>query len=169
MGVFWYFKFLLSFQILLNKTVPLCSWQYERQFNTCRIPGVETGNKSSNFPCCQNHRDYFNVRNYFVKSKQPCGHALERDFHCVIAALQQIKLTICYFLWGILNLLRVCIPWRCHCLCSFPSQIPWCMSLTVATLWCITGAVITKCTSITEGNWWHLLNWKCKWSAVGNS
>jgi len=28
--------------ILLNKTVPLCSWQYERQFNTTRIPGIET-------------------------------------------------------------------------------------------------------------------------------
>ncbi|ESO93356.1 hypothetical protein LOTGIDRAFT_189988 [Lottia gigantea] len=28
--------------IILNKTVPLCSSQYERQFNTTRIPGVET-------------------------------------------------------------------------------------------------------------------------------
>ncbi|KAH3723803.1 hypothetical protein DPMN_049597, partial [Dreissena polymorpha] len=28
--------------ILLNKTVPLCSAQYERQFNTTRIPGIET-------------------------------------------------------------------------------------------------------------------------------
>ncbi|ELT88002.1 hypothetical protein CAPTEDRAFT_178036 [Capitella teleta] len=28
--------------IMLNKTVPLCSWQYERQFNTSRVPGVET-------------------------------------------------------------------------------------------------------------------------------
>ncbi|XP_074662825.1 carnitine O-palmitoyltransferase 1, liver isoform-like isoform X1 [Tubulanus polymorphus] len=28
--------------ILLQKTVPLCSAQYERQFNTCRIPGQET-------------------------------------------------------------------------------------------------------------------------------
>lgn len=27
--------------ILLNNTVPLCSWQYERQFNTTRIPGIE--------------------------------------------------------------------------------------------------------------------------------
>ena len=30
-------------QIVLNKTVPLCSAQYERQFNTTRIPGLETG------------------------------------------------------------------------------------------------------------------------------
>ncbi|XP_025099483.1 carnitine O-palmitoyltransferase 1, liver isoform-like isoform X1 [Pomacea canaliculata] len=28
--------------ILLNKTVPLCSAQYERLFNTTRIPGIET-------------------------------------------------------------------------------------------------------------------------------
>lgn len=27
--------------ILLNKTIPLCSAQYERQFNTTRIPGIE--------------------------------------------------------------------------------------------------------------------------------
>ena len=31
------------FQLLVNNTVPLCSWQYERQFNTTRIPGIETG------------------------------------------------------------------------------------------------------------------------------
>jgi len=30
-------------QIMLNKTIPLCSWQYERQFNTTRIPGIEKG------------------------------------------------------------------------------------------------------------------------------
>ena len=29
-------------QILVNNTVPLCSWQYERQFNTTRVPGIET-------------------------------------------------------------------------------------------------------------------------------
>ncbi|KAL5009437.1 hypothetical protein ScPMuIL_011742 [Solemya velum] len=28
--------------LLLNKTIPLCSAQYERQFNTIRIPGLET-------------------------------------------------------------------------------------------------------------------------------
>jgi len=28
---------------MLNKTVPLCSWQYERMFNTTRVPGIETG------------------------------------------------------------------------------------------------------------------------------
>ena len=28
---------------MINKTVPLCSSQYERQFNTTRIPGIETG------------------------------------------------------------------------------------------------------------------------------
>ena len=29
--------------ILLNNIIPLCSWQYERQFNTTRVPGIETG------------------------------------------------------------------------------------------------------------------------------
>lgn len=28
--------------ILIQGLVPLCSWQYERMFNTTRIPGVET-------------------------------------------------------------------------------------------------------------------------------
>lgn len=29
-------------QILIQGLVPLCSWQYERVFNTTRIPGRET-------------------------------------------------------------------------------------------------------------------------------
>lgn len=29
-------------QIMLQNLVPLCSWQYERLFNTTRIPGLET-------------------------------------------------------------------------------------------------------------------------------
>ncbi|XP_055335542.1 carnitine O-palmitoyltransferase 1, liver isoform-like [Paramacrobiotus metropolitanus] len=28
--------------LLLDGTIPLCSWQYMRSFDTCRIPGVET-------------------------------------------------------------------------------------------------------------------------------
>lgn len=28
---------------MINKTIPLCSTQYERMFNTTRIPGIETG------------------------------------------------------------------------------------------------------------------------------
>jgi carnitine O-palmitoyltransferase 1 len=28
--------------LLLDGTIPLCSWQYYRSFDTCRIPGVET-------------------------------------------------------------------------------------------------------------------------------
>ena len=30
-------------QIQVMEVVPLCSAQYERLFNTCRIPGVEVG------------------------------------------------------------------------------------------------------------------------------
>lgn len=36
---FYFFFFL---QILIQGLVPLCSWQYERVFNTTRIPGRET-------------------------------------------------------------------------------------------------------------------------------
>ncbi|OQV22485.1 Carnitine O-palmitoyltransferase 1, liver isoform [Hypsibius exemplaris] len=28
--------------LLLDKTIPLCSWQYHRTFDTCRVPGIET-------------------------------------------------------------------------------------------------------------------------------
>ena len=31
-----------KFQILIQGLVPLCSWQYERVFNTTRVPGMET-------------------------------------------------------------------------------------------------------------------------------
>ena len=30
-------------QIVINRVVPLCSAQYERQFNTTRVPGIEKG------------------------------------------------------------------------------------------------------------------------------
>lgn len=33
---------LLLFQIRVQGIVPLCSWQYERIFNTVRVPGVES-------------------------------------------------------------------------------------------------------------------------------
>ena len=29
-------------QITVQGMVPLCSWQYERTFNTTRVPGIET-------------------------------------------------------------------------------------------------------------------------------
>lgn len=34
--------FLCPFQIMIQGMVPLCSWQYERLFNTVRVPGIET-------------------------------------------------------------------------------------------------------------------------------
>lgn len=37
----WLFPF--AFQLMLQQTVPMCSSQYERMFNTTRVPGVETG------------------------------------------------------------------------------------------------------------------------------
>ena len=36
-------RFSSALQIKVNGVVPLCSAQYERVFNTCRIPGVEVG------------------------------------------------------------------------------------------------------------------------------
>nr|KAG5686967.1 hypothetical protein BaRGS_022968 [Batillaria attramentaria] len=52
--------------IVLNKTVPLCSAQYERQFNTTRIPGIETGrysrpHKDSNHIAVYHKGRYFKV------------------------------------------------------------------------------------------------------------
>lgn len=35
-------NFRQSFQILVQGLVPLCSWQYERVFNTTRVPGKES-------------------------------------------------------------------------------------------------------------------------------
>lgn len=32
----------ISLQIMVQGLVPLCSWQYERIFNTVRVPGIET-------------------------------------------------------------------------------------------------------------------------------
>ncbi|CAG5119940.1 unnamed protein product, partial [Candidula unifasciata] len=51
--------------ILINKAVPLCSAQYERQFNTTRIPGVETDKlvhlKDSNHITVYHKGRYFKV------------------------------------------------------------------------------------------------------------
>lgn len=30
------------FQIMLQGLVPLCSWQYDRMYNTTRVPGIES-------------------------------------------------------------------------------------------------------------------------------
>ncbi len=37
----------LSYQLRALGIVPMCSFQYERMFNTTRIPGIETGNDIS--------------------------------------------------------------------------------------------------------------------------
>ncbi|KAK3098023.1 hypothetical protein FSP39_015419 [Pinctada imbricata] len=55
--------------ILLNKTVPLCSNQYERQFNTTRIPGIEKDKivhyKDSQHIAVYHKGRYFKVYVYF--------------------------------------------------------------------------------------------------------
>ena len=42
---FWFqiINLFLILQLMLDKAVPLCSWQYYRTFDTCRVPGIETG------------------------------------------------------------------------------------------------------------------------------
>ncbi|BFZ25151.1 hypothetical protein BsWGS_28191 [Bradybaena similaris] len=63
--------------ILINKIVPLCSAQYERQFNTTRIPGVETDHlvhlKDSNHITVYHKGRYFKV---YIRHKgkllKPC-------------------------------------------------------------------------------------------------
>ncbi|KAH9525090.1 Carnitine O-palmitoyltransferase 1, liver isoform [Bulinus truncatus] len=56
--------------ILINNVVPLCSAQYERQFNTTRIPGIETDKlvhfKESNHITVFHKGRYFKV---FIKHK----------------------------------------------------------------------------------------------------
>ncbi|XP_048771840.2 carnitine O-palmitoyltransferase 1, liver isoform-like isoform X2 [Ostrea edulis] len=55
--------------ILLNKTVPLCSAQYERQFQTTRIPGLEKDKlihyKDSNHIAVYHKGKYFKVYIYY--------------------------------------------------------------------------------------------------------
>ncbi|XP_013061441.2 carnitine O-palmitoyltransferase 1, liver isoform-like isoform X2 [Biomphalaria glabrata] len=57
--------------ILINNVVPLCSAQYERQFNTTRIPGIETDKlvhfKESNHITVYHKGRYFKV---LIKHKQ---------------------------------------------------------------------------------------------------
>jgi len=63
--------------ILINNVVPLCSAQYERQFNTTRIPGVETDKlihlKDSNHVAVYHKGRYFKV---YIRHKRrllkPC-------------------------------------------------------------------------------------------------
>ncbi|XP_076444856.1 carnitine O-palmitoyltransferase 1, liver isoform-like isoform X2 [Babylonia areolata] len=72
--------------IVLNKTVPLCSAQYERQFNTTRIPGVETDTivhlKESNHIAVYHKGRYFKV---YIRHKRRLLEPIEIE-----AMLQRI-------------------------------------------------------------------------------
>lgn len=73
--------------ILLNKTVPLCSAQYERQFNTTRIPGIE-GDKLVHYKDSKHVAVYHKGRFYKVyihfkgRHLKPCE--LERSFQKIL-------------------------------------------------------------------------------------
>lgn len=65
------------FQILIQGLVPLCSWQYERLFNTTRVPGVETDRivhyADSNHIVVYHRGRYFKVIIYHRnRLLQPC-------------------------------------------------------------------------------------------------
>jgi carnitine O-palmitoyltransferase 1 len=64
-------------QILIQGLVPLCSWQYERLFNTTRVPGMETDrivhHTDSNHIVVYHKGRYFKVFIYFRgRILRPC-------------------------------------------------------------------------------------------------
>lgn len=62
--------------ILIQGIVPLCSWQYERIFNTTRIPGIETDKiqhwSDSNHIVVYHKGRYFKVIIYKRRILTPC-------------------------------------------------------------------------------------------------
>lgn len=62
--------------ILIQGIVPLCSWQYERIFNTTRIPGIETDKiqhwSDSNHIVVYHRGRYFKVIIYKRRILTPC-------------------------------------------------------------------------------------------------
>ncbi|XP_053398248.1 carnitine O-palmitoyltransferase 1, liver isoform-like [Mercenaria mercenaria] len=73
--------------ILLNKTVPLCSAQYERQFNTTRVPGVESDKlvhyKDSKHVAVYHKGRFYKVYVHFKgRHLRPCE--LERSFQKIL-------------------------------------------------------------------------------------
>ncbi|KAL4233881.1 Carnitine O-palmitoyltransferase 1 [Mactra antiquata] len=73
--------------ILLNKTVPLCSAQYERQFNTTRIPGVDSDKlvhyKDSKHVAVYYKGKFYKVYVHFKgRYLKPCE--LERSFQKIL-------------------------------------------------------------------------------------
>lgn len=62
--------------IFIQGIVPLCSWQYERIFNTTRIPGMETDKiqhfQDSNHIVVYHKGKYFKVVIYKGRILKPC-------------------------------------------------------------------------------------------------
>lgn len=62
--------------IMIQNMVPLCSWQYERIFNTTRIPGTETDKiqhwSDSNHIVVYHKGRYFKVVIYRGRILRPC-------------------------------------------------------------------------------------------------
>ena len=54
---------------MVQNTVPLCSYQYERTFNTTRVPGIET-NRIQHWHDATHLAAYHAARNF----KVPCYH-----------------------------------------------------------------------------------------------
>lgn len=79
--ILWFVLNLTDFfsilQIMVYGLAPLCSWQYERLFNTTRIPGIETDKlvhiQDSNHIVVYHKGRYFKVNIYFVnRYLTPC-------------------------------------------------------------------------------------------------
>lgn len=67
----------VSLQIMVQGLVPLCSWQYERIFNTVRVPGIETDRivhyQDSNHIVVMHKGRYFKVIiHYKGRILRPC-------------------------------------------------------------------------------------------------
>ncbi|XP_052808482.1 carnitine O-palmitoyltransferase 1, liver isoform-like isoform X2 [Mya arenaria] len=73
--------------ILLNKTIPLCSAQYERQFNTTRIPGIEGDRlmhlKDSKHVAVYHKGRFFKVYIHF-KGRHLMPNELEKSFQKIL-------------------------------------------------------------------------------------
>lgn len=69
--------FLLCLKIMVQGLVPLCSWQYERTFNTVRVPGEQTDRivhyKDSNHIVVLHKGCYYKVIIYYKnRLLKPC-------------------------------------------------------------------------------------------------
>uniref|UniRef100_A0A8C2D8Q0 Carnitine palmitoyltransferase 1Ab (liver) n=1 Tax=Cyprinus carpio TaxID=7962 RepID=A0A8C2D8Q0_CYPCA len=59
LSLFLCLTFRSASQLMVLNTIPLCSSQYERMFNTSRVPGVESGRASPSIPWAKARSQFF--------------------------------------------------------------------------------------------------------------